>query len=59
MIILWVIIECLLATLLFDFDYSKIEDERDVEKSWQAFNEMLEREGRRRLDQMHRTDEGK
>ena len=59
MIILWVIIESLLATLLFDFDYSTIEDERDVEKSWQAFNEMLEREGRRRLDQMYRADEGK
>jgi hypothetical protein len=58
MIFVWTIIESLIATILFDLVYTKVEHERELEKSWQALNEMLEREGRPRLDQMNRDDEG-
>ncbi|MEH7010507.1 hypothetical protein V7087_06760 [Neobacillus niacini] len=59
MIYVWAIIGSLVATLLFDLIFSKIEHEREVEKSWQAIYDQLEREGRPRLDQMDRDDEGK
>jgi hypothetical protein len=41
----------LAATLIFDMIYSKIELEREIEKSWQALNDQLEREGKPRWDQ--------
>ena len=59
MIYVWAIIISAVATILFDMIFSKIEHEREVEKSWQALNDQLEREGRPRLDQMNRDDEGK
>ncbi|MDR7078130.1 hypothetical protein J2Y03_003180 [Neobacillus niacini] len=58
MIYVWAIIISAVATILFDMIFSKIEHERKVEKSWQALNDQLEREGRPRLDQMNRDDEG-
>ena len=58
MIYVWAIIISAVATILFDMIFSKIEHEREVEKSWQALNDQLEREGRPRLDQMNRDDEG-
>jgi hypothetical protein len=59
MIFVWALLGSLLATIIFDFVLFKIDQEREVEKSWQALNEQLEREGRPRLDQMNRDDEGK
>lgn len=58
MIYVWAIIISAVATILFDMIFSKIEHEREVEKSWQALNDQLERERRPRLDQMNRDDEG-
>ena len=58
MIYVWAILISAIATILFDLIFSKIEHEREVEKSWQALNDQLEREGRPRLDQMNRDDEG-
>jgi hypothetical protein len=49
----------LVATIIFDMVYSKIELEREIEKSWQALNDQLEREGKPRWDQMDPDDEGK
>lgn len=57
MVFVWAILGSLLATIIFDFVYSKIEHEREVEKSWQALNQKLESEGRPRLDQLNRDDE--
>ena len=57
MIFVWAILGSLLATLLFDFVYFKIEQERELEKSWQALNQMLESEGKPRWDQMDPDDE--
>jgi flagellar biosynthesis protein FlhB len=59
MIYVWAIIISAVVTILFDMIYSKIQHEREVKKSWQALNDQLEREGRPRLDQMERDDEGK
>jgi hypothetical protein len=59
MIYVWAIIISAVVTILFDMIYSKIQHEQEVEKSWQALNDQLEREGRPRLDQMDRDDEGK
>jgi hypothetical protein len=59
MIYVWAIIISAVVTILFDMIYSKIQNARKVEKSWQALNDQLEREGRPRLDQMDRDDEGK
>lgn len=59
MIYVWAMIISAVVTILFDMIYSKIQHEREVEKSWQALNDQLEREGRPRLDQMERDDEGK
>jgi hypothetical protein len=59
MIYVWAIIGSLVATLLFDRIYSKIELEREMEKAWQALNDQLEREGKPRWDQMDNDDEGK
>ena len=59
MIYVWSIIISAVVTILFDMIYSKIQHERKVEKSWQALNDQLEREGRPRLDQIDREDEGK
>jgi hypothetical protein len=58
MIYVWAIIISAVVTILFDMIYAKIQHEREVEKSWQALNDQLEREGRPRLDQMDREDEG-
>jgi hypothetical protein len=58
MIYFWAIIGSLVATALFDMIYSKIELEREIEKSWQALNDQLEREGKPRWDQMDHEDEG-
>jgi hypothetical protein len=58
MIYIWAIIGSLAATLIFDMIYSKIELEREIEKSWQALNDQLEREGKPRWDQMDHDDEG-
>ncbi|WP_274521016.1 hypothetical protein [Neobacillus niacini] len=41
MIYVWAIIGSLVATLLFDLIFSKIEYEREVEKSWQALKDQL------------------
>lgn len=57
MIYNWAIIGSLAATLIFDMIYSKIELEREIEKSWQALNDQLEREGKPCWDQMDH-DEG-
>ncbi|WHX98551.1 hypothetical protein [Neobacillus sp. DY30] len=59
MIYVWAIIISAVVTILFDMIYAKFQHEREVEKSWQALNDQLEREGRPRLDQMDREDEGK
>lgn len=59
MIYVWAMIISAVVTILFDMIYSKIHHEREIEKSWQALNDQLEREGRPRLDQMDREDEGK
>jgi hypothetical protein len=58
MIYICAIIGSLAATLIFDMIYSKIELEREIEKSWQALNDQLEREGKPRWDQMNHDDEG-
>lgn len=57
MIYIWAIIGSLAATLLFDMIYSKIELKREIEKSWRALNDQLEREGKPRWDQMDHEDE--
>jgi hypothetical protein len=59
MIYIWAIIGSLAATFIFDMIYSKIELEREIEKSWQALNDQLEREGKPRWDQMDHEDEDK
>jgi hypothetical protein len=58
MIYIWAIFGSLIATILFDRIYSKIELNREIEKSWQALNDQLEREGKPRWDQMDPDDEG-
>lgn len=59
MILVWTFLGSLAATIIFDFVYSKIEHERELEASWQELNNKLESEGRPRLDQPDREDEGK
>lgn len=59
MIYVWAIIISAVVTILFDMIYSKIQHEREVEKSWQALNDQLEREGKPRWDQINNDDEGK
>jgi hypothetical protein len=59
MIYIWAIIGSLIATILFDMIYSKIELNREIEKSWQALNEQLEREGKPRWDKMDLDNKGK
>jgi hypothetical protein len=58
MMYFWAITGSLVATVLFDMIYTKIELEREIEKSWQALNDQLEREGKPRWDQMDHEDEG-
>lgn len=38
------------VSLIFDITWFKIEQEREVEKSWQKLNDKLKREGRTRLN---------
>jgi hypothetical protein len=59
MIYVWAMIISAVVTILFDMIYSKIQHEREVEKSWQALNDQLEREGKPRWDQINHDDEGK
>lgn len=59
MLYVWAIIISAVVTILFDMIYSKIQHEREVEKSWQALNDQLEREGKPRWDQINNDDEGK
>lgn len=55
----WALVGSLVATVLFDYLYTKIEHEREIEKAWQALNDQLEREGKQRWDQMDHDAEGK
>ncbi|MFB3166644.1 hypothetical protein P5G62_005940 [Neobacillus sp. 179-C4.2 HS] len=59
MIYVWAMIISAVVTILFDMIYSKIQHEREVEKSWQTLNDQLEREGKPRWDQINHDDEGK
>lgn len=59
MIFVWAILGSLVATLLFDFVYFKIEEKWELEASWRALNEMLESEGKPRWDQMDRDNKEK
>jgi hypothetical protein len=47
---IWIVLGSLLATLIFDFIWLKVAEAIEVEKSWRALNEQLEREGKERWD---------
>ncbi len=48
----WILIALLAlpATLIFDFIWFKVSEAIEVEKSWRALNEQLEKEGKERWD---------
>ena len=50
MVWIWIVLGSLLATLIFDFIWYKVSQAIEVEKSWKALNEQLEREGKERWD---------
>jgi len=49
----------LLATLIFDFIWFKVSESIEVEKSWRALNEQLEKEGKERWDKRNKEDKRK
>lgn len=48
--IVLIVVASLVLTFLFDFIMYKIEQRRELEKSWKAVNDQREREGKERWD---------
>jgi len=50
LIYFFVAVIALILTVLFDFAMFKWEEHKEVNESWKALNEQLEREGKERWD---------